>query len=98
MLLCISPHRDWTFQLILTTLNNGLSVRLEHTVALASSEAQLLALKAKRTAEQREWGTPQSAMRAQLADKDALIASLQQQDSEPPDDADAPVENDTGGV
>ena len=83
----------------LTTLNSGLSVRIDNTQSsLASTEAQLLALNAQRTAEQRERETLQSMMTSRLADKDELIASLQQQIAEPPNDPDAPVENDTGGV
>ncbi len=78
----------------LTTLNNGLPVRIDKTqAALASTEARLLALTA-----QLEWETLQSMMTARLADKDALIASLQQRIVEPPSDPDAPVKNDTGGV
>ncbi len=83
----------------LTTLNSGLSVRIDNTQStLASIEGQLLALKAQRTAEQREWEALQSMMTSRLADKDELIASLQQQIAEPPSDPDAPVENDTGGA
>ncbi|WP_157736046.1 DNA-binding protein [Granulosicoccus antarcticus] len=83
----------------LTTLNSGLSVRIDNTQSsLASTEAQLSVLNAQRTAEQRERETLQSMMTSRLADKDELIASLQQQIAEPPNDPDAPVENDTGGV
>ena len=83
----------------LTTLNTGLSVRIDNTQSsLASTEAQLLALKAQRTAEQRERETLQSMMTSRLADKDELIASLKHQIVEPPSDPDAPVENDTGGA
>ncbi len=82
----------------LTTVNNGLSVRIDKTQStLASTDAQLLTLNAQRTAEQREIVTLQSMMSARLADKDELIASLQQQIVEPPSDPDAAVENDTGG-
>ncbi len=83
----------------LTTLNSGLSVRIDNTQSsLASTDAQLSALKAQRTAEQREGEALQSMMTSRLADKDELIASLQRQIAEPPSDPDAPVENDTGGV
>ena len=47
----------------LTTLNNGLSVGIDNTQStLASTEAQLLALNAQRTAEQREWKTLQGPL------------------------------------
>ena len=74
-------------------------MRIDNTQSsLASAEAQLLALNAQRAAEQRERETLQSMMTSRIADKDELIASLQQQIAEPPKDPDAPVENDTGGV
>ena len=74
-------------------------MRIDNTQsALASAEGQLLALNARRMAEQREWETLQSMMTSRLADKDGLIDSLQQQIAEPPNNPDAPVENDTGGV
>ncbi len=66
--------------------------------ALASAEGQLLALDAQRTAEQREREALQSMMTSRLADKDELIASLQRQITEPPNDPDSPVENDASGV
>ncbi len=81
----------------LTAVSNGLSVRNDHTQsALASTKAQLLALDAQLAAKQREWETLQIMMAARLADKDDLIAALKQQIAEPPNDPDAPVENDTG--
>ena len=83
----------------LTTLNSGLSVRIDNTQSsLASTEAQLLAFNAQRTAKQREWETLQSMMTSRLADKDELIASLQQQIAEPPKHPDAPVEDETSGA
>lgn len=63
--------------------------------AVASAEAQLLALNAQCTAEQREMEALQAMMTARLADKDELIAILQQQIARPPIDPDAPVEKDT---
>ncbi len=82
----------------LSTVNNGLSVRIDKTQStLASADAQLLTLNAQRTAEQREGKTLQSMMTSRLVDKDELIASLQRQIAEPPSDPDARVENDTGG-
>ncbi len=53
---------------------------------------------AQALAEQREWVTLQAMMTARLTDKDKLIVSLQRQIAEPPNDSDALVENDTGGV
>ncbi len=83
----------------LTTVNSGLSVRIDKTQsALANSEGQLLALKAQHTSEQREWEALQAMMTARLVDKDELIASLQRQITEPPNDQAASVENDTSGV
>jgi chaperonin cofactor prefoldin len=83
----------------LTTLNNALSVRIDKTQAtLSSTDARLQALNAQRTAEQREGETLQAMMTARLADKDAIIASLQQQMAEPPSDPDAPVKNGIGGA
>ncbi len=83
----------------LTTLNDNLSVRVDNTQsALASGEGQLLALSAQRTAEQREWEALQSMMTARLADKDAMIASLQQQMAEPPCDPAEPVGGDGSRV
>ena len=77
----------------LTTINSGLSVRIDKTQsALASTEAQLAALDAQRTAEQREMITLQSTMAARLVDKDELIAALQQRIAENHNDADNPVE------
>ena len=55
--------------------------------AMVSTDGQLLALKAQRMAEQREWETFQSMMTSRFAEKDAFIASLQQQIAELPDDA-----------
>ena len=40
----------------------------------------------------------QIMLMARLADKDALIATLQRQIAELPKDPEAPVENDTGDV
>ena len=83
----------------MATVNNGLSVRIDKTRStLASTDAQLLALKSQRAAEQQEWETLQSMMTARLANKDELIASLQRQIAQPPSEPAAPVENDTGGV
>ena len=65
---------------------------------LASTDAQLLALTAQRTAEQREWEAQQAMLTARITDKDALIATLQQRISKLPSDPEAHVENDTGGV
>ena len=83
----------------LTTLNNGLSVRIDKTqAALASTETRLQALTAQRTAEQREGEALQAMMTARLADKEALIANLQKQIAEPPRDPKAPDGIDTDGV
>ena len=56
------------------------------------------ALRLCKSPEQRELVTLQTMMTARLADKDKLIATLQKQITEPPNDPDAPVENDTGGT
>ena len=72
-------------------------MRIDNTQsALASTEAWLLALNAQHTAEQREWEMPRS-MTARIADKDAMIANLQQL-MVGLIDPEAPVENDTDGV
>lgn len=83
----------------LTTLNNSLSARIDKTqAALASTETQLLALRAERITEQRESDALEAMMTARLADKDALIVNLQKQIAEPPRDPVAPDGNDTDGV
>ncbi|MGQ7848703.1 DNA-binding protein [Granulosicoccus sp. 3-233] len=83
----------------LATLNDSLSVRIDKAqTALASTEVQLSALNAQRTAEQREREELQTMMASRLADKDALIASLLKQITEPSRDPDAPDGNDTDSV
>jgi hypothetical protein len=83
----------------LITINSGLSVRIDKSQsALASTEPRLAALDAQRTAEQREMVTLQSTMTARLADKDEMIAALQQQIADRTIVPGTSVESKTDGV